>query len=171
MALKLKLVRSPGYETYNSKEIKKDHTEETKSDKEATAEEEQEAPGPLVTHVNNILHSICSNGEVYINNQQIDKSNGLYVHKSYISINFMGTISEYKGVLHCEGYDYGEFPDEIMQAPLSESFSPGELTCLADLMASCCMVNSGWTFFSTSRLLYPNTKIWLRLIRARPNFK
>ena len=39
---------------------------------------EREAPVRLVTHVNNILHSIFSNVEVYINNQQIYNSNELY---------------------------------------------------------------------------------------------
>ena len=89
MALKL-IVRGRGYETYNSKEVKKEHKEETKPDEEATVEEEQEAPVPLVTHVNNILPSIFSNVEVYINNQQKYNSNGLYAHKSYISNNFTG---------------------------------------------------------------------------------
>ena len=103
LVLKLKLVRGRGYEIYNTKEVKKEHEEE-----EETAEEEAV---PLVTHVNSILHSIFSNVEVYINNQQIYNSNGLYAHKSYISNNFKGAISEYKGVLHCEGYDYEEFPD------------------------------------------------------------
>ena len=121
MALKLKLVKGRGYETYNAKEVKKEHKEEAKTEEEETAEDE-ESPVPLVTHVNNILHSIFSNVEVYINNQQIYNSNGLYAHKSYISNNFKGAISEYKGVLHCEGYDYEEFPDEIMEAPLSEPF-------------------------------------------------
>ena len=54
LALKLKLVRGRGYETYNTKEVKKDHKEEEKAEKEDTAEEG--APVPLVTHVNNILH-------------------------------------------------------------------------------------------------------------------
>jgi len=66
LALKLKFVKGRGYETYNSKEVKKEHKEEAKADEEETAEEE--APVPLVTHVNNILHSIFSNVEVYINN-------------------------------------------------------------------------------------------------------
>ena len=44
--------------------------------------EEEDAPVPLVTHVNNILHSIFSNVDVYINIQQIYNSNGLYAHKS-----------------------------------------------------------------------------------------
>ena len=124
MTLKLKLVRDCGYETYNSKEIKKEHKEDTNVEEEATVEEEEEeAPVPLVTHVNIILHSISSNVEVYINNQQIYKSNGFYKDKSYISNNFKGTISEYMVVLYCEGKDYEEYPVEIMEAPLSEPFS------------------------------------------------
>ena len=103
LILKLKLLRGCGYETYNSSEIKNEHKEETITDEEATAEEEQEAPVLLVTHVHNILHSMFSNVEVYINSQQIYNFNGLYVHKSYISNNLKGAISEYQGFLHYEG--------------------------------------------------------------------
>ena len=102
LALKQKLVKGRGYETYNAKEVKKEHKEEAKTEDEETTEKE---PFPLVTHVNNILHSIFSNVEVYINDQRTYNSNGLYAHQSYISNNFKGIISEYKGVLHCEGYD------------------------------------------------------------------
>ena len=56
------------------------HKEDAKAEDEKTAEEE--APVPLVTHVNNILQSTFSNVEVYINNQQIYNSNGLYARKS-----------------------------------------------------------------------------------------
>ena len=59
---------------------------------------------------------------MYLNNQQIYNSNGLYGHKSYISNNFKGAISEYKGAFHCEGYDYKEFLDEIIEAPLFGPF-------------------------------------------------
>ena len=118
LVLKLKLDRGRGYETYNTKGVKKEHKEEAKAEEEETAEEE--APVLRVTYVNNILHSIFSNVEVYINNQQNYNSNGLFAHKSYISNNFQGAIFEYKGVLHCEGYDYEELPDEIMETPLSE---------------------------------------------------
>ena len=97
-ALKLKLVRGRGYESYNSKEVKKEHREELKAEEEEKVEEG--APVPLVTHVNNILHSMSSNVGVYINNQQLYNSNGLYAHKSHISNNFKGAISNYKGVLH-----------------------------------------------------------------------
>ena len=83
-------------ETYNTKARKKEHKEEAKVEEEETAEED--APVPLVTHVTNLLHSIFSNVEVYINNQQIYNCNGLYAHQSYISNNFKVAISENKGV-------------------------------------------------------------------------
>ena len=65
LALKLKLVKSRGYETYSTKVVKKELKKEAKTEEEETADEE---PVPLVTHVNNILHTIFSNVEVYINN-------------------------------------------------------------------------------------------------------
>ena len=159
LASKLKLVKCRGYETYNSKEIKKEHKKETKLDEEATAEEEQEAPVPLVTHVNNILHSISSNVEVHINNQQTYNANGLYAHNSYISSNFKGITSDYKVVLHCEGYDYGEFPDEIMEAPLPEPFFTRKIKILRRPDGFMLYDNLGDDFFSTSELLYPSMKI------------
>ena len=80
LALKLKHVRGRDYETYNTKEVKKEHKEDAKAEEEETAEEDGSVP--LVTHVNNILHSSFSNAEVYINNHQIYNSKGLYAHKS-----------------------------------------------------------------------------------------
>ena len=150
-----------------TKEVKKEHKEEAKAEEEENTEEE---PVLLVTHVNNILHSIFSNVEVYINNQQIYNSNGLYAHKSYISNNFKGAKIEYKGVLFCEGYDYEEFPDEIMEAPLSEPFFTRRMKLLSRPDGFMLYGKLGVNFFSTSELLYPNMEIRLRLIRARPNF-
>ena len=167
LALKLKLVKGRGYETYNTKEVKKEHRGEAKAEEEETAKED--APVPLVTHVNNILHPIFSKVEVYINNQQTYKSNGLYAHNSYISNNFKGAISEYKGVLHCVGYDYEKFPDEITEAPLSEPFFTRRMKMFRRPDGFMLYGELGVTFFSISELLYPNMKVRLRLIRARPN--
>ena len=165
-ALKLKLVRGCGYETYNTKEVKKEPKEDPKAEEEETAEE---AP-VLIFHLKNILHSIFSNVEVYINNLQIYSSNGLYAHKYYISNNFKGAISEHKGVLHCEGYDIDEFPDEFMEAPLSEPFFTRRMKMLSRPDGFMLYGKLGVDFFSTSELFHPNMKIRLRLIRARPNF-
>ena len=124
LALKLNLVRGRGYKTYNSKEVKKEHKEEAKKDD--PLEKEEEAAVPLVTHVNNILHSIVSNVEVYITNQQTYNSNGLYAHKSYICNNFKGTISEYNRVLHCEGTTMKNFLMKLWKRLCLNLFPQGE---------------------------------------------
>ena len=112
MALKLKFVKGRGYDTYESKEMKKEHKDECVVFTETGDDEEEQDEVARVTYVNNIMHSIFSNLEVYINNQQIYKSNGLYAHKSFISNHFKAAICEYKGVLHCEGYDYEQDTDD-----------------------------------------------------------
>ena len=93
MALKLKFVKGPGYDTYENKEKKKEHKDESVVFTE-TGTDDGEEEVARVTYVNNIMQSIFSNAEVYINNQQIYNSNGLYAHKSYISNNFKAGISE-----------------------------------------------------------------------------
>ena len=107
---------------------------------------------------------------MYINNKQIYNFNGLYAQKSYISNNIKGANSEYKGVLHCEGYIYEEVPDEVMEAPLSEPFFTRRMKMLSRPNGFMLYGKLGVQFFSTSELLYPNMKIRLRIIRARPNF-
>ena len=122
LALKLKFVKGRGYDAYESKKKKKEHKDEsvvfTETGTDDSDEEEEVA---RVTYVNNIMHSKFSNAEVYINYQQIYNSNGLYAHKSYISNNFKAAISEYKGVLHCEGYEYEQDPEDIAN-PLPDPF-------------------------------------------------
>ena len=76
-----------------------------------------------------------SNVEVYINNQQFYETNGLYAQKSYISNNFqVGAITEYKGILHCEGHDYEQDPEDITDPYLVPFFTrrmklPGRHDC------------------------------------------
>ena len=120
LALKLKFVKGRGYDTYESKEKKKEHKDESVVFTE-TGDDEGGEEVAGVTYENNIIYSIFSNVEVYINNQQIYNSNGLYAHKSYISNNFKEAITEYKGVLHCEGYDYQQDPEDITN-PLPDPF-------------------------------------------------
>ena len=116
------------------------------------------------------MHSIFSNVVVYINNQQSYNSNGLYAHTSYISNNLKGAISEYKGVLHCEGYDFEANPDDVQDSPLSEPFSFRRLKMLLKNEGFTLYGKLGVDFFTTSEILYPNMKVRIRLIRERPNF-
>ena len=119
--LKLKFVQRRGFDTYESKEKKKEHKDESVVFTETGTDDGEEEEVARVTYVNNIFHSFFSNVEVYINNQQIHNSNGIYAHKSYISNNFKGAITEYKEVLHCEVYDYEQDPEDISN-PIPDSF-------------------------------------------------
>ena len=169
MALKLKFVEGRGYHTFESKEKKKEHKDEPVVSTETDDDEEDQGEVARVTYVNNILHSIFSNVEVFINNQQIYNSNGLYAHKFYISNSFEAAISQYKGVLQCEGYDYEQDPQDISN-PLPDPFFSRRMKLLSRPDGFILYGKWGIDFFSTSKLLYPNMKIRLRLIRARPIF-
>ena len=135
LALKLKLVRGRGYETYNTKKVKKEHKEEAKAEEQETANEE---PVPLVTHINNILHSIfpmlkcTSTINKFTTPMDCMRTNLIFPITSRQPF----LISEYQGVLHCEGYDYEKFPDEFMEVLLSEPFFTRKMKMLRDLMAS-----------------------------------
>ena len=150
-----------------AKTFKKEHKDESVvfTDTGTDDEEEQEEV-VRVNYVNNILHSMFSNVEVYINNQQIYNSNGIYAHKSYISNNFKAAISEYKGVLHCEGTDYEQHPEDISN-PLPDPFFTRRMKLL-NRPDGFMLYRKLWIdFFSISELLYPNMKNRLLLIRAR----
>ena len=121
---------------------------------------------PHFTHVNNILHSIFSNAELYINNHQFLKSNGLYAHKSHISNNFKSTLSDNKGDLYCEGYDYEEDPENLLEGP----FFSRRMKLYSRLDGFMFYGKLGIDFLKTLELLHPNIKEQIRLIRARPTF-
>ena len=70
----------------------------------------------------------------------------------------------------CEGYDYEEFRDESMEAPLSEPFFTRRKKTLSRPRSFMLYVKLGVDVLATSELLYLPMKIRLALIRARPNF-
>ena len=169
LALKLKFVKGRGYDTYENKEKKKEHNDESVVFTETGTDDGDEEVA-RVTYANNIMHSLFSNVEVYINNQQIYNSNGLYAHRSYISNNFKAAISEYKGVLHCEGYDYEQDPEDVSN-PLPDPVFTRRMNLLSRPDDGFMLYGKlEIDFFSTSELLYPIMKFRLRVIRAGPNF-
>ena len=170
LALKLKFVKGRGYDTCESKEKKKEHKDESVVFIETgTDDSDEEEKVARVTYVNNIRHSIFSNDEVYINNQQIYNSNGLYAHKSYISNNFKGAITEYKGVLHCEGYDNEQDPEDINNPQLDPFFTK-RMKLLSRPDGFMSYGKLGIDFFSISELLHPNVKIRLRRLALKDDY-
>ena len=170
LARKIKLVKEKGFDTYKTTEKKKEHNEDTvftEIDDDDVEFLEEDEGVPYFTHVNNILHSIFSNAELYINNHQIYNSNGLYAHKPHISNNSKKkTLPHYKGVLHCERYDYDENPEDLHEGP----FLTRRMNMYRRPDGFILYGRLGIDFLTTSELPYPNIKVRIRLIRARPNF-
>ena len=76
---------------------------------------------------------------------------------------------EYKGVLHCEVYDFEESPDEIPKYPLSEPFSSRKIKMLSrpdGFMVTGTLLKD---FSPISDLLLPELIVRLQLIGARLN--
>ena len=106
------------------------------------------------------------NAEVYFNNQQIYKSDGLYAHKFYLSNNFKGAVTEYMGILHCEGFECEQDPNNRLPDP----FFKRRMKLLSRADGFMLFGKIEIDFFPTSELLYPNMKTRLQLIRDWPNF-
>ena len=83
-----------------------------------------------------------------------------------MSNNFKSTLSDYKGVLHREGYDYENDPENLVEGPFFTRRM--KLYCRPD--GFMLYGKLGIDFLTTSELLYPNMKVRIRLIRAQPNF-
>ena len=117
-----------------------------------------------LTDVNNILHSLVS-CEVYLNNQQVYNSNGLYGHKALISNEFNASTRNNEGKLACHGYEFETEHSDHEKSPFIDREE--EL-----------LLKNGSTYygklaidlFQCEKLLLPNTKVRLKLIRARSNF-
>ena len=105
-----------------------------------------------------------------MNDKQIYNSNGLYARKSYIFNKFKGAISEYKGVLHCEGYDFEKNPDDIHDSLLSAPFFSRRIKLLVGSDGYTLSGKPGVDFLTNLELLYPIMKVRIRLTRARPKF-
>ena len=76
------------------------------------------------------------------------------------------TLSDYKGLLHCEGYDYEEDPENPHEGPFftrrMKFYSrPDGFRLYGKLDID---------FLTSSELLNPKMKVRIRPIRARPNF-
>ena len=168
LALKIKLAKGRGFDMYKTTE-KKEHKGDTvfteTGDDDLEFVEEGEGV-PHTTHVNNFLLSIFSNAELHINNHQIYNSNGLYAQKSHISNNFKSTLTDYKEVWPCEGCDFEEDPENLLEG----SFFTRRMKLYSRLDGFMLYGKLGIDFPTPFELQYRNMKIRIRLIRARPNF-
>ena len=75
-------------------------------------------------------------------------------------------MSDFKGVLHCEGYDYEKDPENLVEGP----FFIRRMKLYSRPDGFMLYGKLGIDFLTASELLYPNKKVRIRLIRTRQNF-
>ena len=112
-----------------------------------------------------ILHSLFSNCEVYLKNQQVYNSNGLYGHKALISDEFNASTRNNEGILACHGHEFEKEPSDYEKSPFIDR---EEELLLKN--GSTYYIKLAIDLFQCEKLLLPNTKVRLKLIRARSNF-
>ena len=78
--------------------------------------------------------------------------------------------SQYKGVLHCEGYDFEANPDDTQDSLQCDPFFSRRLKMLLRSDGFTLYGKMGVDFSTTSEILHPHMKVGIRLIRARPKF-
>ena len=112
LSLKLQLFKGRLFDAF--KKEKAEH-------KAKSEEDSDEEPQTYLTYVNNLLHSLFSNCEIYFNNTMVCNANGLYPHKAQISNEFNSSAVSHKGILACHGYSFEENPDAFDMYPFTES--------------------------------------------------
>ena len=95
-----------------------------KAEHKAKSEEDSDdEPQTYLTYVNNLLHSLFSNCEVYFINTIVCNANGLYPHKTQISNEFNSSAVSNKGILACHGYSFEEYPEAFDMYPSTDRAS------------------------------------------------
>ena len=170
LALKIKLIKRCGFDAYKTTEKKNENKGDTvftgTGDDDIDFIKKVRGSASYYSCQQYATFHFFSNAELYINNHQIHNSNGPYAHKTHISNKLKNTLTDYQGDLHCEGYDYEEDPENLLEVPfftrrMKLYSGPDSFMLYGKLVID---------FRTASELLYPNTKVRIRQVRTRPNF-
>lgn len=114
--------------------------------------------------VNNSMHSLFSNCEVYLNNEQVFTANGLYAHNAFISNEFLGTRGTKESISICQGYSYETDPTALTDPNIQKRKVPvdDDLYYYYGKLAI--------DLFTCDKLMLPNVNIRIKLVRSRPQF-
>ena len=63
--------------------------------------------------VNNGLHSLFSECDIYVNSTRVSSTNGLYAHKAYLETEVSHTSGAKTTWLKCQGYNYETTPGPL----------------------------------------------------------
>ena len=148
--------------------FKKEHNEVSKADEEQTAEEEEEAPVPLVNHVDSILHSIflVCRSTISSFKSQMDsiRTNPIFpTTLRELSVNTKGFCTARVTTMRI-------FPMRFWKHFCLNPFFTRRMKLLSLPDGFILYGKLGIDFIFNSELLHSNENVRLHLFRARPNF-
>ena len=111
---------------YSFNYSREDWLRKEKAEHKAKSEDDSdEEPQTYLIYLNNLLHSLFPNCELYFNNTMAYNASGLFPHKAQISNEFNSPAVNNEGILDCHGYSFEEYPDSFDMQPLT-----GRAICL-----------------------------------------
>ena len=111
-----------------------------------------------LTNVNNLLHSLFSNCEVYFNNTIVYSANRLYLRRAKISNEFNSSAVSHEAILACHGYSFEEHLeafDMYLFTGRANSLGSGITFLLHGRLAN--------DMFTCEKKLLPKTKVRIKL--------
>ena len=72
--------------------------------------------------INNALHSLFSNCEVYLNNEQVHSASSLYVHQAFVSAEFSGTKGTKESLSQRHVGRYEIEPNDFTKREFTDTF-------------------------------------------------
>lgn len=115
--------------------------------------------------VNNILHSLFSECDVFANGAKISSANGLYAHKSYLETELCHGSDAKKTWLTCQGYSYEPTPQTLDSAALTAREGETRSSAVINLIGRLSV-----DFFTCDKLLLPDVSLRIKLVRSHNDF-
>ena len=108
----------------------------------------------------NALHSLFSNCEVCLNNEQVHSANSLYAHQAYASAEFSGKKGTKESLSQCQVYRYEIEPNDFTKRAFTDTVfkkDTDEFTFYGQLAIG---------LFARETFLLPNVNLRMKLIRS-----
>jgi len=115
--------------------------------------------------VNNILHSLFSECDVYANGIKISTANGVYGHKSYLETEMSHGKDAKDTWLSCQGYNYETDPADQTHADIHGREETTRTSATLQLFGKLSV-----DFFTCDKLLLPDVTLRIKLVRAHNDF-
>ncbi len=127
--------------------------------------DETEKTGDEVGFINNVMHSLFKNCEVFVNQQSISESNGLYAHKAYVETEWSYSAGSKNTFIATQGYGHVSNPNEY-----ASHTKAGRMTATRKSQTLNLYGPLAIDFFAKGSLKLTGKKMLIKLVRSSPKF-